>query len=52
MGAAVADPESLQRGRYGELPKDTRGVSGEGLSPSPVEWGLGSGRGCAPPRKK
>jgi len=37
-------------GRGGEWPKATRGVGpGEGVSPSPLEWGLG--RGCAPPQK-
>ena len=48
---AVADPGFLERGgRGGEWPKATRGVGrGEGVSPSPLEWGLG--RGCAPPQK-
>ena len=45
LSDAVADPESLQRGRCGEWPKATRGWVWGGGVPSPVEWGLG--RGCA-----
>ena len=48
---AVADPGFLERGgRAGEWPKATRAVGrGEGVSPSPLGWGLG--RGCAAPQK-
>jgi len=50
VSAAVADPESLQRRRYGELQKDTRGVSGKGCPPP--HWSGVWGWAVPLPRKK
>ena len=50
LSDAVADPESLQRGRCGEWPNGTRGGSGEGVSPP--QWSVVSGGAGPLPRKK